>query len=554
MVLDNQAIDTLLNLAETYGGHGKDIAQQSAGAVQGAHADDSLRNAEADLLALVERFANSTSTDDLWESINNIYQDAQRDPELQKWFTSVNKYIRRLLQETGYILEDSSNQEGNRLYDQGQFLLRERYRDHTNRVFDEIKFLADQFEKDPQNKSFADAMEKLFNHLGNDENGKPTFKPELLKDLSNIILPGAFERIRYVPIPRIEVSDPQIDAIVENLVIESDNLMPNSVEITSDNYFKWGRKGAASNRRNKVELAVAGIQMDLRDVAYYIKKKQGFPSITDKGMFDLYFGGSGLSFKVGLMTPDSKDSQHLFKVSTIKVNLDHLKIKLTKSNHKLLFNIFKPLLLAVVKPVILKVIEKQIKDAIEKGDAYAWEIKKEVDRAVESAKDNPEDIPNMYQRYASAIQAKFAEGKRKADKVNERAKQTQTNVAMTQQDSIFKNIELPGGISTKATEYKEMASKGDKWESPVFALGSANRSTNIPKAAKITRKPHSTTQSQLRGPNSGSTLSSNVGTGIGSGVGTTGTSAFNTTSAGNGYGTKTSTNDAPIYSSGQTLP
>jgi hypothetical protein len=451
------------------------------------------------LKALIERFANSTSTDDLWESLNNIYQDAQRDPELKNWFKSVDTYVRKCLKETGYILEDASNTEGNRLYDQGRFLLRERYRDHTNRVLDEIKFLASQFEQDPQNVAFGQAMDKLFYDLGNDENGNPTFKPSLLKDLGQVIIPAAFERVRYIPIPRIEISDPQIDAIIENLVIEGDNLMPNSVEITSDNYFRWGRKTATSDRKNKVELAVSGIQMDLRDVSYYVKRKQGFPSITDKGIFDLFFGGSGLSFKVGLETADKKDkSSHFFKVTTVKVDLKNLKIKLKQSKHKLLFNIFKPTLMGVMKPAILKAIEKQIRDNINQADSFAWQIQQEVNRAIEDAKADPENAPNVFQRYVNAFQAKIAEGKQKGEQVKARAEKTQANVAITQHDSIFKNISLPGGISSKATEYKELAQQGDKWESPVFQIGSASTSSNIPKPAAITRKPHSVTPSQLR--------------------------------------------------------
>ena len=457
----------------------------------------------------------------------------------------MDTYVRRLLQETGYILDDTSTQEGNRLYDQGQFLLRERYRDHTNRVLDEVKFLSSEFERDPLNKAFADSMNKLFYDLGNDENGKPTFKPDLLKDLANVIIPGLFERVRYVPIPRIEVSDPQFDAIVENLVIESDNLMPNSVEMVNDNTFKWGRAGSSSRNKNKIGLAVEGIQMDLRDVSYYIKRKQGFPSITDIGIFDLFFGGRGLNFTVHLQTAEKKDSAHLFKVSTIKVNLDNLKIKLKKSNHKLLFNIFKPLLLSVVKPVVLKVIEKQIKDTIEKADAYAWEIKQEADRALEAAKEDPENVPNMYQRYVNAIQARIAEGKRKADKVASRAKQTETNIAITQHDSIFKNISLPGGTSSKATEYKEMASKGDKWQSPVFDLGGAAKSTNIPTPAKITRKPHSTAQGQVRSTPSSGATGNNFDSNLNN-------SYNNASYLGNGSGIKTSNNDTP-YHTGQTI-
>ena len=48
-MLDQQAIETLLGLAETYGGHGKNLSQQGAGTVKGAHTDDALTTAEADL-------------------------------------------------------------------------------------------------------------------------------------------------------------------------------------------------------------------------------------------------------------------------------------------------------------------------------------------------------------------------------------------------------------------------------------------------------------------------------------------------------------------------
>jgi hypothetical protein len=182
---------------------------------------------------LIERFANGTSTNDLFDSINNIYRDADQDPELKSWFKHVDAYIRKCLKQQGYIMEDSATDEWNALYDRGNFLLRDRYRNHTDRIVDEVKFLADQFDRDPLNKRFADSMQKLFNDLGNDENGKPTFKPHLVKDLTEVIIPAIFENIRYVPVPRIEYSDPTIDAVVENLVIESDNLMPNILEVAN---------------------------------------------------------------------------------------------------------------------------------------------------------------------------------------------------------------------------------------------------------------------------------------------------------------------------------
>ena len=445
---------------------------------------------------LLERFANNTSFDDLIESINQVYKDADQDPELKNWFTRINHFIRKTLQQQGFILEDRSNEEWNQIYDDGHRLLRGRYRGHTDRIADEFKFIGEQFDADQQNKQFAQSVNKLFLDLGQDENGQTVFKPHLLKDLSDVILPSIFENVRYVPIPRIEYSDSMVDAVVENLVIEGDNLAPNSLEFGSDNYWRWGRKSISSKNKNKVMLSVSGVQMDLRDVSYYIKRKQGFPSITDKGVMDIFMGGSGFSFKVEMETADKARENHaqthFFKVTKVESDIKNLQIKMKKSNHKLLFNMFKPLLLKVMRPVIQKVLEKQIKDSANQLDGILFDIKTEADRAEAEAKRNPDpqNLQNMYQRYASAMQHRVMQGKQKKEQVKEKASDTQVNMAVTQHDSIFKNISLPGGISSKATEYKELAAKGERWESPIFSIGSAKETSSLPQVGKVTRKPH----------------------------------------------------------------
>ncbi|KAI4194683.1 MAG: hypothetical protein LQ348_002578 [Seirophora lacunosa] len=492
-----QAVETLLNIAEEYSGHGKNISKQGAGSVKGAHSDTALTSAETDLRTLLERFANYTSADDMIDSINTIYRDADKDPELKNWFKSIDGYIRKCLKEQGFIMQDSANEEWNQLYDHGHFLLRERYRDHTNRVLDEIKFFGLQFDEDPMNKKFATSMNKLFTELGNDENGKPVFKSHLVKDLSNVIVPSIFESVRYVPVPRIEYSDSMIDAIVENLVIESDNLAPNSFEFGSDNYFRWGRKTVANKNKNKVMVSVSGVQMDLKDVSYYIHKKQGFPSIKDTGVMDIHMGGTGFSFKIAMETADKSDGQHFFKINTVEVDMKSLNIKLKQSKHKLLFNIFKPLLFSVVKPAIAKVLQKLIKDQVHQLDGKAYEVHQEAERVARAAKNDPANAPNIYSRYVDAAKTTLTKNKEKAQAASADKK---TNVAMTQHDSMFQNIKLPGGISTKATEFKEIAAKGDKWQSAVFDIGSAGVSSNLPRASPVTRKPHQASSGGVRGP------------------------------------------------------
>jgi hypothetical protein len=354
--------------------------------------------------------------------------------------------------------------------------------------------------------------------------------------VTEVILPAFFEHVRYVPIPRIEYSDPMVDAVVENLVIEGDNLAPNVLEFGSDNYWRWGRKSITSRNKNKVMLSVSGVQMDLRDVSYYVKRKHGFPSITDKGVMDVFMGGSGFSFKVEMETADKDDKIHYFKINKVSTDIKNLQVKVKKSNHKLLFSLFKPLLLKVMRPVIQRVLEKQIKDSVNQLDAIIFDIKTEADKAAEDAKRNPdpENIQNIYQRYASAANQRLMQGKQKNAELEERAKDTKVNMAITQHDSIFKNISLPGGISTKATEYKDLAAKGDKWESPVFSIGSAKETSSLPKIANVTRKSRHTSggygsspSTGLPSDNTGLPSGNGAATGAGTGLASQMDGAFN---------------------------
>lgn len=495
-----RAIDTLLSLAEQYQGYTKDLTRQTVGATQKAHeTEGGITAAEDDLKILIERFANYTSLDDFLDCINQFYQDADRDPELKGWFKHLDVFIRKSLKERGYVMQDAATDEWNKISDQADFLFRDRYKNHSQRLIDEANFLGQQFDKDALNSSFAASMQKLFDDLGNDENGKPTFKPHLVKDLFQVILPDMFESVRYIPIPRIEYSDPMADAVIENLIIESNNLTPNLVEFGNDNHFRFGRQGFTTSTKHRIEGAVSGIQMDLRDISYYIHKKHGFPSVTDTGLMDIYLGGTGFSFKLNMETADKSDGRHFFKVNNVDVDVKHMNIKLKKSKFKLMFSILKPLLLRVMVPVVTKVLEKVITDKIHQADEFLYGIYLEGQKATKEAMKNPdpEHLQNMYKTYWEAFKSNLEE---KQNRAKEKASDKAINVAVTKQDSMFKNINLPGGISTKATEYKQMAAQGKKWESPIFSIGNAGQTKNLPTPPTIKRRPHQTAPSKIRGP------------------------------------------------------
>lgn len=435
--------------------------------------------------------------DDLIDAINGIYRDADKDPEFRNWFRRLDSYIRRCLKTQGHILTDEANREWDALYDDGNFLFRERYREHTDRLINEAKFLIDQFAQDPESKELGNSVQKLFTDLGSGDDGKITFKKHLVKDVMNVIIPDIFEDIRYVPVPRIEYSDPMVDAVIENLVIESDNLMPNLFEISNDSYFRWGRKDISKAHRQSFIVSIAGIQCDFRDVSYYINRKQGFPSITDTGVADFLLGGNGLGLKLHLTAAHKHDRAHFFQCEKVDVTISNLSVKLKQSKHKLLFTILKPLLLTVMRPVIQKVVAKQIQDYFVRMDAFAWCVHQEQEKAKREAASDPENASNVCWRYVEAIRSEIL---RKKGQVKQVVEGKEMKLVMIKENSLerFKNIVLAGGISTKASEFKEMGRKGDKWYSDVFSIGSAPETPNIPVPKPITHKSPHAQQANVR--------------------------------------------------------
>jgi len=235
---------------------------------------------------------------------------------------------------------------------------------------------------------------------------------------------------------------------------------------------------------------------------------------------DIFMGGTGFSFKIAMETADQSDRQHFFKIDKVTVDVKNLNVKLKKSKFKLLFGLFKPLLFGIIRPAVAKLLEKQIKDYVHQADGYAYDLYREVERAGKEAQKNPEQAQNIYQRYVNAAQKKALQGKQKSQ---EAAADKKVNVALTQHDSIFPNVKLPGGISTKATEYKDLARKGDKWESPIFGIGSARETSDLPKPTPVSRKPHHAASGGVRGGQNVDSGHSNTGhsnTGIGSATST----------------------------------
>jgi hypothetical protein len=181
-------------------------------------------------------------------------------------------------------------------------------------------------------------MENLF-----DADGNLSFKPQLWTDIRAVILPSLIEQVGYIPIPRIKHTDNMLDLVIGNLTLQGQNLFLNIIALEADNFFQFSPYNAVPDQgHHNFTFTFSQVQADMRDVAIYFKKKNGFPKLSDSGLADVFLSGEGLSVKVHLASAD-RDCSSVVHVKDVHVTVDCLKFSVWDSKHDLLYKPFAPL-------------------------------------------------------------------------------------------------------------------------------------------------------------------------------------------------------------------
>ncbi|KIK67849.1 hypothetical protein GYMLUDRAFT_36633 [Collybiopsis luxurians FD-317 M1] len=510
----------LLSYIKEYSGHGRRIVNEHGNrATDGVRENAELQGSMSQLRIIAERFANGRSMqEDIWDPINALIDDAQRDKEFKDWWREVGDWVEKVLLTPGYIIEPASSNRGRELFEAGkkfygsgelneneekasgipsaspklgsdvtadntlttQTAVRGKYRDHFDNVFEGFGKFVGGITEDPLNRRLGTDIQRLTKDLLFDAEGKLSFKPELWDDVRSIILPGLIERIGLVPIPRIEYTDDSLDLVLENLTLSAQNLFPNLVEAEVRNFVRFGSGTATGKKDAKkstthnhtLHLHMSHIQTDMRDVAFYFRRKSGLPKLKDSGLADVLIGGDGLSATIHLVS--SSDPTTLFDIETINVKVDTLKFAIRDSKHDLLYKTLRPLATGLIK----KQIQKAVADGLRTGLEWLGEeliaVRDRMNEAKEGAGEE-EDIGRW-----KAMQEAF---KRRRDDTASSISMTRSTSSASQfklvankRNSLLANTGHPAGWVNRVDEKDKTIKQapagekidGETWKSRAF--------------------------------------------------------------------------------------
>ncbi|KXN83436.1 hypothetical protein AN958_01450 [Leucoagaricus sp. SymC.cos] len=453
-----QSIRWLLDYIEEYAKHGRNTAGSGGETARGIILNPKVDLVIREVRTLLERFANNTSLDTVIDAFNVLADDSRRDPELRRWFKTVNDYVRRVLLESGFVLEPRCNAEGRELRETGRHFYDDKYRYHFDNLFNSVSAWFNAMSEDPLNKRFGEDWARLTKDLLFDSEGSLKFKPELWNDIRKVILPQVIDKVGYIPIPRIEYTDENLDLVVENLTLQGRNLFPNIIALEAHNFVKFSPYNAISDdNRHRITLTLEQMQADMRDVAFYYRMKSGIAKMTDSGLADVLLGGRGLSSTIVLRST-TRDKSSVFQVEDVHVKVDSLKFSIRDSKHDFLYKTIKPLATGLVK----RQIQKAIKDALTTGLEY-------IDGQLVAVRDRMESAKQTEGESRTDVLKSLFQNKKEEASVKRAEKHSQFKVVSNKRDSILAQGH-PAGWVNLTEEREKAAVHGHEWRSEAFDL------------------------------------------------------------------------------------
>jgi hypothetical protein len=205
---------------------------------------------------------------------------------------------------------------------------------------------------------------KILSPMGEYTNG------DLVTDAINVFVPLAIQAVQYIPIPRLEISTPDIDLLLENLIVEPGRTINHSsffpyrfrVETYNDLEIRKARFRTTSKVTSLVTIKIDGLSMRADEIGFWLRAHSGFLRLADQGIASFQLDERGIDIHIDVEIGKEK-LEKILTLKAVRVHVHKLTYQMRKSKFSFFGWLFKPLL----RPIIRKVMEIQLANAIADG-------------------------------------------------------------------------------------------------------------------------------------------------------------------------------------------
>ncbi|KAI9890666.1 MAG: hypothetical protein M1814_003735 [Vezdaea aestivalis] len=359
------SVATIGKLLQRYSMVYSRAADQTIGAVQ----DDISTNSELDrairnFWSLLSSFGDSDEWKKLEQAFNAVLKHSQSDPDFENLMKEVAASIQKLLTDPDFF--EAAGQKFGELKDKTKEVGTESsLRVDINTLMAQTRRTFSSVMEDADISNLIDVTAKLIAIVSPLHTAT---NPELVTDALNVFIPLAIQAIQYIPIPRLEISSPDIDLLLENLILEpgvtvnKSSFLPFRLRIETQNDLEV-RKAltrTVSKVTSLVTIKLDGLSIRGSEIGYWLRLHSGLLRFADVGIASFFLDDRGLDIHLDVEVGRDRLDK-ILSLRGVRVKIHHLNYTLRKSKLACLAWCLKPL----VRPILRKVIEVNVAHAIE---------------------------------------------------------------------------------------------------------------------------------------------------------------------------------------------
>jgi hypothetical protein len=362
----NDSVSTIVQLVKRYAAVYASAAEVTADAAEeDLRINDDLKQAVDQFWGLLRSFGSAKEWDKLQEKFHNLLRHANSDPEFERLMGEAGNSLQDMLTDPeffNYAPEklDELQQKSERVGSEGH--LRQDLDDFLAQTKRALRSVPD----DPAVSKLINATKKIYHDASAAYNDH---KADLPADIVNVMLPVLLRAIQYIPIPRLEISAPEMDLLLENLILEPgrtvnfSSFLPYRLHLVTRNdidVVKKHSKRTETAIKTVFTVTVQGLNISAEEFGYWFKAHSGlFFYFKDEGIASFYLDRRGIDITLEIEVGRNSLEQ-IFTLRGVRVRIHKLDYKVSKSKWRFLLWLTKPFL----KHLVRRTLEKKIAEEI----------------------------------------------------------------------------------------------------------------------------------------------------------------------------------------------
>ena len=369
----SDSVSTLSLLLKRYALVYSRAAQEALQTAQDdVHENEETDRALKNFYVFVRSFGDPKQWDSLEQKFNQVMKHSKSDPQFESLMNDLGNSLQSLLTDPSFL-------------------------DHADEKFQELRQKSREVGSDSPIRQDVDAFlgqahDTLQSVLHDEDIARLVktsnriaailspagayYNSELIQDSINVFVPLLVAAIQYIPIPRLEVSTPDVDLLLENLILEPGRTVNNSsffpyrvkIESHNDIEIRKARFRTTSTTSHVVTLKFDGLTVRARDVGFWMRAHSGPLRFGAAGTASLALDARGMDVHISVAVRPTQQPHTALGLRAVRVHLHHLDFAVHHSALRAPAWLLKPLLRPLLRRALEARAARALADALRAAD------------------------------------------------------------------------------------------------------------------------------------------------------------------------------------------